>query len=118
MAEGFAKTVGKEWVLAESAGSHPVPSVNPFAVQVMQEKGIDLSGKRPKSAQNLWGESFDYVVTMGCGDACPVIPTQKQIDWDIPDPKGKSLDVFRDVRDLIRGKVGELLEEIKSYPES
>jgi len=114
MAEAFAESFGAKGVKAYSAGSHPKGKVNPQAIQVMQEKGLDLSRKNSKSIQDLPEKSFDYVVTMGCGEECPFIPSKATLSWEIPDPKGKDLDVFREVRDLIGQKVGNLLEEIKS----
>jgi len=79
--------------------------VNPTAVEVMREKGIDLSGHRSKTPADLPAGPFDCLITMGCGDACPSVPAKKRIEWDIPDPKGKGLDIFRQVRDQIEEKV-------------
>ena len=114
MAEAFADYLGKGSIQAERAGSRPSGMVNPDPVQIMKEKGIDLSQKISKSVQDLSGAPYDYVVTMGCEEACPVVPIEGALAWDIPDPKGKDLSVFREVRDLIGGKVKALLEEIKS----
>ena len=78
----------------------------------MKEKGIDLSGKRPKSLNELPTIEMDYLVTMGCEETCPAVLAKKIIEWEIPDPKGKSIDVFREIRDLIEDKVRSLLKEI------
>jgi protein-tyrosine-phosphatase len=80
----------------------------------MKEKGIDLSAKRPKSLNDLLLIEMDYLVTMGCEETCPAILAKKIIEWDIPDPKGKSIDIFRKVRDLIEDKVRTLLKEMES----
>ena len=117
MAEAFAAHLGKGLIHPESAGSRPAHAVNPDAIRVMKEKGIDLSGRKPKSVEEASRKSYDYVVTMGCGDICPVVPTQAVVSWDIPDPKGKSFSVFREVRDLIEEKVKGLLKEIQSFQE-
>jgi protein-tyrosine-phosphatase len=82
-------------------------------IEVMKEKGIELSGKRPKSLNELPSIEMDYLVTMGCEETCPAVLTKKIIEWEIPDPKGKSIHVFREVRDLIENKVRNLFKEIK-----
>jgi arsenate reductase len=78
----------------------------------MKEKGIDLSTKRPKGLNDLPPIEMDYLITMGCEETCPAIPSKKIVEWEIPDPKGKSIDVFRKVRDIIEDMVKTLLEEI------
>jgi protein-tyrosine-phosphatase len=78
----------------------------------MKEKGIDLYGKRPKSLNDLPPLEMDYLVTMGCEETCPAVLSKRTLDWNIPDPKGKSINVFREVRGLIEGKVRSLLLEI------
>lgn len=113
MAEGIAEVLGEGRFQAESAGSRPSGAVNPDAIRAMKEIGIDLSHKTPKSLKDLAGKRYDVVVTMGCGDACPSVPAGTRLDWDIPDPKGKDFGSFRQVRDMISGKVRALLEEIK-----
>ena len=111
MAQGFAKVFGGERVEVFSAGSRPSFQVDPLAIEVMKEKGIDLSARRPKSLNELPPIEMDYLVTMGCEGACPAIPAKKVIDWEIPDPKGKSLDTFRNIRDIIEEKVRAVLKE-------
>lgn len=114
MAEAFAKAFGKGEIEVYSAGSHPSSTIDPLVIKVMKEKGIDLSGNRPRGLNDLPPIEMDYLVTMGCEETCPAIPAKKIIEWEIPDPKGKSIDVFREVRDLIEDKVRGLLKEIES----
>ncbi|MGZ3539245.1 MAG: arsenate reductase ArsC [Thermodesulfobacteriota bacterium] len=111
MAEGFAEALGQGEVEVYSAGSRPSFQVDPLAVEVMKEKGIDLSARRPKGLNDLPPIEMDYLVTMGCEETCPAIPTKKIVEWEIPDPEGKSIDVFRNVRDMIEEKVRTLLKE-------
>lgn len=119
IAEGFARYYGKEMFLrgkgeaisVHSAGSRPSGIVNPMAVDVMKEKGIDISNQKSKGLDTLPRDNFDFVVTMGCGDECPTVSARKRIDWQIKDPKGASIEVFREVRDEIEKKVLELLRK-------
>ena len=113
MAEGFAEAFGKGKLEVYSAGSRPSSQIDPLITQVMKEKGIDLSAKRPKGLNDLPPIEMDYLVTMGCEEACPAVSTKKIIDWQIPDPKGKSIDIVRNVRDMIEERVRALLKEIE-----
>lgn len=110
MAQAFAKMAGAD---AYSAGSRPSGRVNPVAIEVMWEVGYDLKTHESKSLERVPQEEYDYVVTMGCGDACPFIPARQRIDWQIPDPKGKSLEDVRGIRDQIRNRVEDLLQTTK-----
>jgi arsenate reductase len=112
MAEGFALALGKGVLEPYSAGSKPSGRVNPDAVKVMLDAGIDISGHRSKGVRDLPVKEFDYVITMGCGDQCPVIPSEKHIDWQIEDPRGKDMDFFRKVRDNIKNNVQGLISTI------
>ena len=112
MAEGFAEALGREDVEIYSAGSNPSSQIDPSVIEVMKEKGIDLGTKRPKGLDDLPPIEMDYLVTMGCEESCPAVLAKKTIEWEIPDPKGKSMDVFRDIRDRIENKVRDLLKEI------
>jgi arsenate reductase (thioredoxin) len=101
MAQGFAEVFGGEKVEVYSAGSIPSSQIDPIVIEVMKEKGIDFSNKRPKGLNDLPPIEMDYLVTMGCEETCPAVLAKKIIAWDIPNPKGKSIDVFREVRDMI-----------------
>lgn len=110
MSQAFAKILGGDAVEAYSAGSKPSGVVNPKAIASMQELGYDLSRHTSKSLQDVEKFApFDAVVTMGCGDACPWMPAKKFVDWQIPDPKNMEPEQFREVRDLVKNKVQELL---------
>ena len=97
---------------ADSAGTEPAERVHPEVVEVMQELGIDLSGRRPQKLSDELAEWADVIVTMGCGDACPYIPGKRYIDWDLPDPKGLPLDEVRALRDDIAQRTEVLLTEL------
>jgi protein-tyrosine-phosphatase len=112
MAEAFAKIHGGDTVEAYSAGSRPSGKVNPRAVQFMKEVGYDLSRHDSKSLDRFDGTGVDVAVTMGCGDACPLVRAGRREEWNIPDPKELPDEEFRHVRDLIERKVKELLEEV------
>jgi arsenate reductase (thioredoxin) len=106
MAEAFARSLGAE---ASSAGSKPSGEINPRTIQVMAEKGISLAGQRSKSLSEIPEGEWDYVVTMGCGDACPWVPSRHREDWDLHDPKTLDDAGFRAVRDQIEARVRKLL---------
>ena len=114
MAEGFARSLGVGLLDAQSAGSRPSGTVNETAIALMGEAGVDLSRNRSKGIADLPSGAWDYVFTMGCGDACPLVPAVRGDDWAIPDPKHLPPDEFRKVRDLIAAKVAALVEEIRS----
>ena len=95
---------------ALSAGTTPAGHVHPEVAAVMQELGIDLSGRVPQLLTYELAERADVIVTMGCGDACPYIPGKRYIDWDLPDPKGRPLQEVRATRDEIARRVQELLD--------
>jgi arsenate reductase len=109
MAEGFARSIGGARVAAYSAGSRASGKVDPRAIALMKEKGIDLTSQRSKSLDRLPDQRWDFVVTMGCGDACPHLPANHRIDWDLPDPKPLDDAGYRSVRDQIEKLVGELV---------
>jgi len=112
MAESFAKAFGQEIVEAYSAGSRPASQIDPLVVEVMKEKGIDLSRRRPKGLNDLPPIEMDYLITMGCEETCPAVPARKIIEWEIPDPKGKPIDEIRRIRDMVEAKVKTLLQEV------
>lgn len=112
IAAGFANLYGRGKVEAYSAGSKPGLEVNPDAIKVMQEAGVDISAAKPKGFKDLKEIKFDYAVSMGCKDICPFVPAKKHIYWQIEDPKGKDIDFFRKTRDLVREKVEQLINEV------
>lgn len=112
MAQAFARIHGGSNVEAYSAGSRPSGIINPKAIAAMHELGYDLSSHLSKSLNEIPDVEYDFVATMGCGDACPMIRTKRQEDWNIPDPRDLSPEEFRHVRDLIESKVRHILAEI------
>ena len=113
MAQAFARMYGKENVEAFSAGSKPSGKINPKAVAAMKELGYNLSSHNSKSLDEVKANApFDVVVTMGCGDACPWMPSKKFVDWQIPDPRNLPSAEFNLVRDEISSKVKELLASL------
>ena len=116
MAEAFARSLaGAGWEVA-SAGSHPSGQVHPLAVELLAEAGLSLAGHRSKSVAEMAGRPWDYVVTMGCGDNCPIVPARQRLDWDLPDPSGLSPDGARLVRDRIRDLVRQLIDSHPTVP--
>jgi protein-tyrosine-phosphatase len=112
MAEAFARMLGGDRVEAYSAGSRPSGKVNPRAVKYMRELGYDLTAHQSKSLDDLPPGEFDAAITMGCGDACPMVRAKRREDWGIPDPKEMPTADYRRVRDLIGEKVKTLLAEL------
>ena len=112
MAEAFARMLGGQSVEVFSAGSRPSGKVNQKAIESMHELGYDLSLHESKSLEELPDVTYDFVATMGCGDACPMVNARQRADWSIPDPKHLPPDEFRGVRDMIRDKVQSALEEL------
>ena len=113
MAEGFGKQLGQGLVAAYSSGSRPSGKVNEKAVLAMQGVGYDLTKHRSKSLQDIPQIQYDYVITMGCGDACPHIQSHVREDWDIPDPKHMEMDQFNEIRDVIKSKVKQLIDGLR-----
>ena len=114
MAEALTRIHGADLVEPHSAGSRPSGKINPVAIEVMNELGYDLSRHASKSLEEIPQVEYDAVVTMGCGDACPLVAAKRHVDWNIPDPKGKSADEVSGIRDLITARVNDLLAEIRS----
>ncbi len=115
MSQAFAKILGGDQVDAYSAGSKPSGIVNPKAIAAMKELGYDLSAHDSKSLDEVKAFApFDVVVTMGCGDACPWMPANRFVDWQIPDPKHMEPAEFNKVRDFIRDKIAALLSELEN----
>lgn len=103
-------------VLVRSAGSTPADQINPAVVAAMDEIGLDLSMEFPKPLTTEAVEGADVVVTMGCGDACPIFPGKRYMDWELSDPSGRSLEEVRAIRDDIDGRVLDLLAELLEKP--
>ena len=112
MAAGFLQHLSGGNVRVLSAGSQPAGSVNPSAVTAMAEEGIDISGKVPELLQTSAVRESDVVITMGCGDACPIFPGKRYEDWELPDPAGKDIDAVRLIRDDIKARVVALVSEL------
>lgn len=112
MAEAFARLHGAGKVEAYSAGSRPSGRINPRAIAAMQEIGYDLTTHTSKGLEAFQGQQVDVAVTMGCGDACPLVHALRREDWHIPDPRDMPPEQFREVRNLIEAKVKELLASL------
>ena len=112
MAAGFMRHLGAGRVTVYSAGSEPANSINPSAVAVMKEVGIDIASAQPQLWTMEMLEAVDVVVTMGCGDACPFLPGKKYVDWPLKDPAGQGVDAVRPIRDEIQKLVEDLLKQI------
>ena len=118
MAAALLERHGAGRVRVRSAGSEPADRLNPAVVEAMAEIGIDIAGERPKILQADAVRASDVVITMGCGDACPVFPGIRYEDWDLEDPAGKPLEEVRRIRDEIDGRVRRLVEELFRQAES
>lgn len=112
MAAGYLQHLAGDRVEVRSAGSAPGNAVNPSAVAAMAEEGIDISKATPKILTDEAVEASDYVITMGCGDACPFFPGKTYLDWVLDDPAGQGVEAVRPIRDEIRGLVENLVAEI------
>ena len=112
MAAGWLRHLAAGTVDIRSAGSEPADQINPVAVEAMREVGIDLTGQNPKKLDWDTAEGADVIITMGCGDTCPVFPGKRYVDWKLDDPAGQDLDTVRTIRDDIRTRVEQLLTEL------
>lgn len=112
MALGFFREMAGDAAIAWSGGSEPGNAINPSAIAVMAEDGIDISGEFPKPWSDETVRAADVVITMGCGDACPIFPGKRYEDWQVPDPAGLSVEEVRPIRDDIRERVAALLGEL------
>ncbi|MGC0327644.1 arsenate reductase [Streptomyces sp. SAI-170] len=112
MAAGFLRHLAGDRVEVRSAGSLPGDQVNPAAVAAMAELGIDISDQKPKVLTSEAVQASDYVITMGCGDTCPVFPGKHYLDWPLDDPAGQGVDAVRPIRDEIGKLIEGLIEEI------
>jgi arsenate reductase len=112
MAAGWLRHLAGDRVEVRSAGSTPADRVNPAAVDAMAEVGIDIAGERPKVLTPEAVEVSDVVVTMGCGDTCPVLPGKRYLDWELADPAGQGIEAVRPIREVIRRRVEPLIAEL------
>ena len=114
MAAALLDSRGQGKVHVRSAGSEPASEINPAVLQAMNEMGLDLSKEFPKPLTDEFVRAADVVVTMGCGDACPIYPGKRYLDWELPDPAGKSVEDVREIRDEIGRRVTALLNELSA----
>jgi arsenate reductase len=112
MAAGWLRHLAGDAVEVRSAGSEPADQINPAAVEVMREVGIDITQQTPKLLEYGTVESSDVIITMGCGDVCPVFPGKRYEDWKLEDPAGKGVEAVRPIRDEIRDRVAQLVREL------
>lgn len=112
MAEAFAKIHGQGKVNAYSSGSRPSGKINPRAIEFMKEKNYDLTQHGSKSLDEIPKVEYEYAITMGCGDECPLVNAKNRIDWQIPDPKDLPAEEYRKIRDLIEDKVSTLINSL------
>lgn len=112
MAAAWTRVLSGGTVEVRSAGSAPADSINPAVHAAMLEEGIDLSAERPKVLTTDAVQASDVVITMGCGDACPIFPGKRYEDWQLDDPAGRGVEAVRPIRDEIRGRVQELLASL------
>ncbi|HEY9334823.1 MAG TPA: arsenate reductase ArsC [Kribbella sp.] len=113
MAAGWLRQLAGNAVDVRSAGSAPKDEINPVAVEAMREVGIDITGNVPQLLEYDTAKGSDVIVTMGCGDACPVFPGKRYEDWELTDPAGQPIEVVRQVRDEIRARIEKLLTELQ-----
>ena len=114
MAAGYLNKLAGDQVKVLSAGTDPGTEINKMAMVVMLEEGIDLSTATPEKLSDEKVQESDYVITMGCGDACPYFPGKTYLDWPLTDPKDQPIEVVREIRNEIKAKVLDLIAEIRS----
>lgn len=112
MAAALLAQAAEARIVVHSAGSAPGETLNTAVVDAMAERGLDISGERPKKLTDEMARGADVIVTMGCGDACPVYAGKRYLDWELPDPAGKTLDEVRPIRDEIERRVQALVAEL------
>jgi arsenate reductase len=112
MAAGYLRALAGDAIEVLSAGSEPKDSINPVAVQAMAEEGIDIAHNTPRVLTVDAVRDSDVVITMGCGDACPIFPGKRYEDWELDDPAGLGIDAVRPIRDDIRARVEALIAEV------
>ncbi len=112
MAAGYLRELGRGNIRVLSAGSEPAEMINPQAVAVMAEEGIDIASFVPEILTVDSVKESDVVITMGCGDACPIFPGKRYEDWELTDPAGQGIDTVREIRDDIKGRIVALVEDL------
>jgi arsenate reductase (thioredoxin) len=112
MAAGWLRHLAGDAIDVRSAGSEPADQINPNAVLAMAEVGIDIMAEQPKKLDYDTAQDSDVIITMGCGDACPVFPGKRYEEWKLDDPAGQEIDAVRPIRDAIRIRVENLLTEL------
>ena len=112
MAAGWLRHLAGDRIEVRSAGSAPADSINPAAVQAMAEQGVDITAATPTVLTREAVQLSDVVITMGCGDACPIFPGKRHEDWELPDPAGQGVEAVRPIRDDIRARVEELIASL------
>jgi len=112
MAAGWLRHLAGDRIEVFSGGSEPADHVNPAAVAAMAEEGIDIAGQQPQRWTDEHARAADVVITLGCGDVCPVYPGKRYEDWELTDPAGQSVEFVRTVRDEIRQRVEQLIESV------
>ena len=112
MAAGLLNHLAQGRIQVRSAGSEPTNQLNPAVVEAMREIGVDVSREFPKPLTGAMVKAADVVITMGCGDACPIYPGKRYEDWELEDPAGKDLEAVRRIRDEISGRVRALLQQL------
>ncbi|MEU7893669.1 arsenate reductase ArsC [Nonomuraea sp. NPDC049152] len=112
MAAGWLTHLAGDRIEVRSAGSAPADQVNPVAVEAMREAGVDITGEQPKILTTDAVEASDVVITMGCGDACPIFPGKRYEDWNLDDPAGQGIEAVRPIRDEIRTRIERLVDEL------
>jgi arsenate reductase len=113
MAAGWLTSLAGDRVEVRSAGSEPADQINPVAVAAMHDVGIDITGEQPKMLRPEAVQSADVVITMGCGDTCPIFPGKRYEDWELDDPAGQGIDTVRRIRDEIRSRVEKLIDSLE-----
>ena len=113
MAAGYLSHFASDRIEVRSAGSEPADKINPVAVQAMAEEGIDIAGEQPKILTTEAVKASDVVITMGCGDTCPLYPGKRYEDWVLDDPAGQGIEVVRPIRNEIRRRVEQLIDELR-----
>jgi arsenate reductase len=113
MAAGYLNHFASDRIEVRSAGSEPADKINPVAVQAMAEEGIDIAGEQPKILTTEAVKASDVVITMGCGDTCPFYPGKRYEDWVLDDPAGQGIEVVRSIRNKIRRRVEQLIDELR-----